>query len=60
MKFGLLMFGVVLIGGGLFVAFAGSMSDAPELGERYGRNGCIAAGIGLASVIAAIVLMVLS
>ena len=56
----LLLAGIIAIPAGLFISFAGSMSDAPALGDEYGRNGCIIAGVGLVALVSAIVALVLS
>lgn len=50
---GLLAFFAMLVGLALFCVggmtfFAGSMSDAPEMGDSYGRTGCITALVGIA------------
>jgi hypothetical protein len=59
------MLGILVLGGlaamayGMLKAFAGSMSDAPELGEKYGKSGCIIALCGLSLTVVSIVLMVI-
>lgn len=55
----LLVAGLVSIAWGSLQAYAGGMSDAPELGDHETTSGCIWAGIGLAATIASILIMVL-
>jgi hypothetical protein len=44
---------------GALVMFAGSMSDAPEVGDAYGRNGCILVVGGLVAAAAVVLVAVL-
>ena len=47
----------ILVGAfGLFINFAGAMSDAPEEGEQYGRAGLIIMGISIVSLVVTIYL----
>lgn len=46
--------GLIVAGFGFLEIMAGGMSDAPEQGSRYGRNGCFFLLIGIALVAAAI------
>ena len=48
----LLIVGVVVIGFGMLLSFAGMMSSAPAIGDEYANRGCIVASIGLVSTIA--------
>lgn len=47
----LLMIGVAAVAAGTFIGFAGMMSDAPDVGDRYGRTGCGVALVGALSLI---------
>jgi hypothetical protein len=55
----ILICGILLMLGGVFVAFAGGMSDAPAVGESYGRKGGIAALIGLVVTIGSTIALIL-
>ena len=46
--------GLIAFAIGALMAFAGGMSDAPEEGDRVGRQGCTTAIVGLIVLLAAI------
>lgn len=54
----LALLGVIVILGGLFVSFAGGMSDAPAEGQSVAHKGCMGSLFGILILVVAITIII--